>query len=111
MNWWRLPLSHAPTISSVRPAVAGPPTAHRIDIGGVEEIDARRRGGIQDRVAARFVALTAEGHGAEAQPGDRKAGPAELDVLHLASLTQAAADQAFDSVKDSFRMETFFTSQ
>ena len=29
-----------------------------------------------------FVALQAEGHGAEAEAGNPKAGPAELDVFH-----------------------------
>ena len=81
MNWWRLPFSQSPTICSVRPArvVAA---AQRIDVGGVEEIDAAGRRGIHDRVALGHVALQAERHRPEAQLGDAQAGAAQFGVVH-----------------------------
>lgn len=80
MKRWRLPFSQAPTICSVRPG--GEAAAERIDVGGVEEVDAAFRGGVEDGVAARFVALAAEGHGAEAEAGHAQSAAAESDVFH-----------------------------
>ena len=51
--------------------------AERIDIGRVEKVDAALGGGIQDGAALRLVALKPEGHRAEAEPGNGKAGAAE----------------------------------
>ena len=61
--------------------------AQRIDVGGVEEVDAAGRRGIEDGVALRHVALQAERHRAEAQPGDAQAGAAEFGVVHYFSGT------------------------
>ena len=68
---WRLPASQRPRISSVRPTVLEI-AAHRVDIGRVEEVDAARRGRIEDGAAPGFIALQPEGHGPEAEPRYRK---------------------------------------
>ena len=56
--------------------------AQRIDVRGVEEIDAAVGGRVEDGVALRFVALQTEGHGAEAEAGNGEAGTAEGRVFH-----------------------------
>jgi hypothetical protein len=58
------------------------PAAQGIDVGGVEEVHAAGRRRVEDGVALRRVALQAERHGAEAEPGDAQAGAAEFHVLH-----------------------------
>jgi hypothetical protein len=62
-----------------------PATAHRIDVRRVEEIAPALSGGVEDLVASRLVALEAEGHRPEAQPGDLQTGMAEFGVLHRIS--------------------------
>ena len=81
MKLWRLPASQRPRISSVRPQVCEI-AAQGIDIGRVEKIDAARRGRIEDGAALGFIALQAEGHGAEAEARDRKPAAAELHMVH-----------------------------
>ena len=58
MNWW------------LGPAHRGQISAQRIDIGGIEEIDAARSRFVQNCVALRFIALKSEGHGPKAKLGD-----------------------------------------
>jgi len=65
--------------------------AHRVDVGGVEERDAARRGAIEDRAGRRLVALQAEGHGAETEARDGEAGAAEADVAHAVGEYRRAA--------------------
>jgi hypothetical protein len=54
----------------------------RIDVGGIEEVDATRRCRVQDGVALGLVALQAEGHRAQAQLRNLQAGLAEIGILH-----------------------------
>ena len=56
--------------------------AQRVDVGGIQEVDAAGGRGIEDRMALRRIALEAEGHGPEAEPRDAQAGAAETDGLH-----------------------------
>src|SRR5262249_22581700 len=56
--------------------------AQRINVGGIEEGDAARRGTVEDGKRRGLVTLEPEGHGAETETRDRKAGTAELDVAH-----------------------------
>ena len=57
-------------------------TPHRIHVGGIEEGDPARRRTFQDGDRGGLIALQAEGHGAETETGDRKAGTTESDVAH-----------------------------
>ncbi|MEJ0067333.1 MAG: hypothetical protein WDM85_19615 [Caulobacteraceae bacterium] len=76
-----MPTSQFPTISygaANRVAAA----AQRVDVGGVEEVDPALGGRVHDRAADGLLALQAEGHGAEAEARNGKAGAAELGSLH-----------------------------
>lgn len=53
-----------------------------VGVGRVEEVDALVEGVVHDVVGGRLVGLGAEVHGAQAEAGDGKAGPAEVRVLH-----------------------------
>src|SRR5690606_25426057 len=70
--------------------------AQRIDVGGVEEIDAGVERRLDERAGLGLVehpvapALRPVGHHAEAEAGDLEAGRAEIDVLHGVSF--AAGD-------------------
>src|ERR1039457_5279665 len=58
-----------------------------VDVGGVEEVEARVQRSVHDLVGCRFVGLGAEVHGAEAEATDGESGTAEVCVLHPLSLT------------------------
>ena len=45
-----------------------------VDVGGVEEVDARIDRGVHDREAARFVHGVAEVHGPQTDPADHQTG-------------------------------------
>src|ERR1017187_9630020 len=53
-----------------------------VGVGGVEEVDPALGGPVQDGDRRSLIALQAEGHRPQAQPGDLQAGPAESGVLH-----------------------------
>ena len=80
---------HRPITSSVRPNDLGR-CAERIDVGGVEERDARLGGGIHDRERRLVVALVSERHRAEAQPRHLEAGAAEANVFHGATIQRTS---------------------
>ena len=54
-----------------------------VDVGGVEEVDARIDGGVHDRETGRFVHRVAEVHGAETDPADQQTGTAQVPVGHF----------------------------
>ena len=56
--------------------------AERIDVGGVEEVDAALDGAVEDGERRLLVALIAEGHRAEAERRDLQAGAAERAGVH-----------------------------
>src|SRR5690606_29680962 len=56
-----------------------------IDVGGVEEVDARVQRLVHDREARRPVRQLAKVHGAEGDAADAKAGAAEMRVIHFSS--------------------------
>src|SRR5262245_40781413 len=56
--------------------------AQRIDVGGVEERDATGSRAVEDGERRGLIALKPEGHGAETEAGDVKAGTAEPNVTH-----------------------------
>ena len=64
-------------------ARGGEVAAERIDVGGVEERDARVGGVVEDRARRVLVDLQAEGHRAEADARHLEAGAAEPYVLHV----------------------------
>src|SRR5579864_2343495 len=66
--------------------------AERIDVRGVEEIDAALGSFVEDGSASLLVALKPEGHRAEAEPGHAKAGPAEFRVVHEIRLAPSRQD-------------------
>ena len=72
--------SHRPTVSSAMPYpffMSGDLRA-AVDVGGVEEVDARIDGGVHDRETGRFVHGVAEVHGPEADPADQQTGAAQV---------------------------------
>ena len=66
-------------------------SAERINVGGIEKIDAAFRGGIKDGDAFELVALKPEIHRSKAEPGNAQAGAAELFVVHATSLARVCA--------------------
>ena len=65
----------------------GPPlVVPPVDVGGVGEVHSGVEGGVEDRVGGVFGRYGTEVHGAETELADQNAGPAEVGVLHLASL-------------------------
>ena len=54
--------------------------ADRVDIGGVDEVDAAVEGGGHDVVRFGFFGLEAEGHGAKADFGDAESGASHAAV-------------------------------
>jgi hypothetical protein len=54
-----------------------------VDVGGVEEVDARIDRGVHDRETGCFVHCVAEVHGAEADPADQQTGTAQVPVGHF----------------------------
>ncbi len=57
-----------------------------VDVGGVEEVDARLERRVHELVARRLVGLGAEVHRAQAQRADAEAGAAEEAVIHAGNL-------------------------
>ena len=55
---------------------------YRVDLGGIEDVDAAVEGVVHLGVALGLAVLLAEGHGAETQPGNFHAGAAKLAVIH-----------------------------
>jgi hypothetical protein len=53
-----------------------------VDLRGVEDVDAARKRVIHLRVTFGLAVLLAEGHSAEAKPGDLDAAAAEFAILH-----------------------------
>lgn len=56
--------------------------APAVDVGRVEEVQARAERGVHDRVAVRLVGLRAEVHRPEDEPADLESRASELCVLH-----------------------------
>src|ERR1039457_3914763 len=77
----RFPWSQRPRISSVTPLVLRSPP-RGLGVGGVEEVDTALGGPVEDGDRRFLIALQAEGHRPQAQPGYLQAGPAESGVLH-----------------------------
>ena len=67
---------------------------HRVDFGGVQEVDASLPGPVQDGQGGGFVGLQAERHGSQADVGDHQAAASEASALHAPSYREAGrADQ------------------
>jgi hypothetical protein len=54
-----------------------------VDVGGVEEADARIHRGVHNREAGRLVHGVAEVHGPQTNPADHQTGSAQMPVRHL----------------------------
>ncbi len=63
-------------------------SASGIDVGGIEEIDARVEAAFHHLHGGWFVGLSAESHGAEAQAGNFQTGFREGDLIHVARIGQ-----------------------
>src|SRR5262245_41725315 len=68
-------------IASVRPWGLGL-GRDRIDLGGIEDVDAAVEGIVHLGVAFGLAVLLAESHGAEAKPRNLDAGAAKRAVIH-----------------------------
>jgi hypothetical protein len=75
-----LAFSQEPTV--FRAPRGGTTAAEWIDVSRVEKVDATFRGRIEDRMTARFIALAAECHRAEAETGDTKTCATQSNMLH-----------------------------